>query len=304
VSEAGNLNHPSCTANDVKLTEIVEGSLQVLADLDGGIGCDGGSDAADPRCPSDGDCVTFTATGHYVLTTQARYDIGTFIETDLDANGDGARSGTCLRFAYALADTTNLEAATNALDICGDLDQSHGGLPAGIDIPFGPVTVPCIADAGANIVINHCETWAQRGAELDCRGSDDVRAGTGSKCNCGVLSGICIAVNSGDACITNVCEGTCQNSTGGGSGTTCGSSADCTAPETCRDIALVGHPVGCADQTSGQCDNPDTCVNGACQPNHVLDGTVCYADHNQCTADLCENGVCVAGAGGSVVVPE
>jgi hypothetical protein len=295
------LNNPSCTANDVQLTEIVEGSLEVLPDKDGGIGCDGESDADDAQCPWGGDCVTFTATGHYVLTSQTRYDIGTFLALfPSGATQSGAKSGQCLRFGYTNADTLPLDT-----DSCGDLDQATAGLAAGgVDIAFGPVTVPCVADTNGNIVINHCETWSQRNNEINCHGADDVQAGTGSKCNCGVLSGICIAVNSGDACIANVCQGTCQNATGGGSGDDCQSSADCTTGETCKDITLVGQPVACPDQSDTDCSNPDTCVNGACQPNNEPDGTVCNADHNQCTADLCESGVCVAGAGGSVIVPD
>lgn len=297
------LNNPSCTANDVQLTEIVEGSLEVLPDLDGGIGCDGESDADDTeQCPWGGDCVTFTATGHYVLTSQTRYDIGTFLALfPNSATQSGAKSGQCLRFAYTNEDTVQLDS-----DTCGDLDQATAGLSAGgVDIAFGPVTVPCVADDDGNIVINHCETWSQRNNEINCLGADDVQAGTGSKCNCGVLSGICIAVNSGDACIANVCQGTCQDSTGGGSATECQSNADCSVEgETCQDIGLVGQPVECPDQSDTNCSNPDTCVDGACQPNNEPDGTSCIGDNNQCTADECVSGVCVAGAGGSVVVPE
>jgi hypothetical protein len=299
---ANDLNNPSCSANDVQLTELVEGSLEVLPDLDGGIGCDGLADAADPQCPWGGDCVTFTAIGHYVLTSQTRYDIGTFLALFPSGVGqNGAVSGECLRFAYTNSDTVALDN-----DTCGDLDQAHGGVTTGgIDIAFGPVTVPCVADDNGNIVINHCETWSQRNNEIICNGADDVLAGTGSKCNCGVLSGICIAVNSGDACVANVCQGTCQNSTGGGSGTECQSSADCTVTgETCRDITLVEQPVQCPDQSDTDCSNPDTCVDGACQPNNESDGTPCIGDNNQCTIDQCVNGQCVAGAGGSQEVPE
>jgi hypothetical protein len=296
------LNNPACTANDVQLTEIIEGSLEVEADKDGGIGCDGETDEDDPQCPWGGDCVTFTATGHYVLTSQTRYDIGTFLALFPNSDTqDGAKSGECLRFAYTNSDTVQLDT-----DACGDLDQATAGLGVGgTNIDFGPVTVPCVADDDGNIVINHCETWSQRNNEINCQGSDDVQAGTGAKCNCGVLSGICIAVNSGDACITNVCQGACQPASGsGGTGDPCASSADCTAPETCQNIVLVEEPVVCPDQGDTDCDNPDTCVDGACQANHEPDGISCFADNNQCTADECVAGVCVAGAGGPVVVPE
>jgi hypothetical protein len=269
------LNNPSCTANDVQLTEIVEGSLEVLEDLDGGIGCDGESDADDTeQCPWGGDCVTFTATGHYVLTSQTRYDIGTFLALfPSGATQDGAKSGECLRFAYTNTDTVQLDT-----DSCGDLDQATAGLAAGgVNIDFGPVTVPCVDDGEGNIVINHCETWSQRNNEINCQGSDDVQAGTGSKCNCGVLSGICIAVNSENACITNVCRGACQPASGtGGSGTDCFSSADCTVEgETCQNIVLVGDETECPDL--GECHEPSTCDpdTGECSHVHSDEFTPC-----------------------------
>jgi hypothetical protein len=268
------LNNPACTANDVQLTEIVEGSVEVLADKDGGIGCDGDIDEDDPQCPWGGDCVTFTATGHYVLTSQTRYDIGTFLALfPSGATQDGAKSGECLRFAYTNSDTVQLDS-----DVCGDLDQDTAGLGVGgTNIDFGPVTVPCVADTQGNIVINHCETWSQRNNEINCQGSDDVQAGTGAKCNCGVLSGICIAVNSGNECITNVCKGACQPDSGtGGSGAECLNSDDCTVEgETCQNIVLVGEetecpaPAECFEQ--GTCD-PET---GVCSTPFSDAGTSC-----------------------------
>jgi hypothetical protein len=268
------LNNPSCTANDVQLTEIVEGSLVVLPDLDGGIGCDGESDADDLQCPWGGDCVTFTATGHYVLTSQTRYDIGTFLALfPNSASQIGAKSGQCLKFAYTNADTVALDT-----DNCGDLDQATAGLAVGgTNIDFGPVTVPCVDDGEGNIVINHCESWSQRNNEIICTGSEDVLAGTGSKCNCGVLSGICIAVNSGNECITNVCKGACQPESGtGGTGTECFSNADCTvAGETCQNIVLVGEETVCPDL--GECHEPSTCdeETGECSHVHSDEFTPC-----------------------------
>jgi hypothetical protein len=271
------LNNPACTANDVQLTEIIEGSLEVLPDLDGGIGCDGDIDDEDPlQCPWGGDCVTFTATGHYVLTSQTRYDIGTFLALfPNSATQDGAKSGECLRFAYTNGDTVALDG-----DNCGDLDQATAGLAVGgTNIDFGPVTVPCVSDAEGNIVINHCETWSQRNNEIICNGSDDVQAGTGAKCNCGVLSGICIAVNSGNECITNVCEGTCQDEFGGSSTTPptpCASNADCTVEgETCKDIVIVGKETECPDL--GECHEPSTCdpETGECSHVHSDEFTPC-----------------------------
>lgn len=271
---AKDLKNPSCTANDVQLTELVEGSVEILADADGGVGCDGDVDNDDPQCPWGGDCVTFTATGHYVLTSQTRYDIGTFLALfPSSATQEGAKSGQCLRFGYTNTDSPQLDG-----DACGDLDQATAGLGVGgTNLAFGPVTVPCVADDDGNIIINHCETWSQNADEIACQGSDDILAGTGSKCNCGVLSGICIAVNSGNACITNVCRGACQPASGsGGSGADCTSTEDCTVQgETCQNIVLVGDQATCPDL--GECHEPSTCdpETGECSHVHSDEGTSC-----------------------------
>jgi hypothetical protein len=49
----------------------------------------------------------------------------------------------------------------------------------------------------------------------------------------------------------------------------------------------------CGSSSVSDCDNADTCDgSGSCQVNHKADGTGCTADTNECTKDLCANGVC------------
>src|SRR5262245_59165405 len=68
---------PICTSNDVSLSGIVPGSLVIL----------------DDGCTSPSDTVTFTARGIFQITTNQRFDIGIFISTDNDPDGNGAKAG-------------------------------------------------------------------------------------------------------------------------------------------------------------------------------------------------------------------
>lgn len=70
--------------------------------------------------------------------------------------------------------------------------------------------------------------------------------------------------------------------------------------ECTRDVCLAGlcvHPnedsgTSCGDTTAGECSNPDTCNAGVCEGNHRDDGLACSDDDNECTRDVCDDGVC------------
>jgi hypothetical protein len=279
VADIGGINHPSCTANDVRLTAIVEGSLilygncsgsgelcQEDGDCDSGQTCDGKGCTSDPT-----DTVTFSATGRFVAGPQ-RYDVGLYISTDTDSDGNGARFGDCTRFAFTNDELDQLDS-----DTCGDVTPNSTN-----EVDFGPVTIFCIdaKSPGATLDdppvntpdgqadINHCETWAQRVNEINCTDSDDVRAGTGSKCFCGLLAGACIAIADNSDCTRDVCQGTCQNSTGGGSQTVCEDNGDCpVSGETCRSITLkhIGDTTVECRPSAGPCDVAELCAaDGSC----------------------------------------
>ena len=79
VAEESGFAKAGCTANDIQLTAIVPGSLNI----------------SNNTCSIDEDgvlsgTVTFSATGRFVLTTQTRYDVGLFIDTAGDPVPDTA----------------------------------------------------------------------------------------------------------------------------------------------------------------------------------------------------------------------
>src|SRR5439155_26865135 len=163
---------------------VVSGSLVVAA----GDGCN-------PNDPND--TVTLSFIGIYTVGPQ-RYDVGSYIASD-GGGADGARSGQCTRFAFQ-------KNANGTVDLDGD---ACGDVSAGstLQIPVGPITIKCSdvyhADATVNPVVGsdgnvdffHFETWAQSASEITCQTSDDVRAGTPSKCGCvflGTSSNSCV----------------------------------------------------------------------------------------------------------------
>jgi hypothetical protein len=276
VKEQGPLNNPVCTANDVMLTEIVPLTTNVISD-----DCTFTNGVL-------GGTVTFSATGRFVLTTQTRYDIGLYIDTAGDPEpafkpgvADGARSGNCTRFAFSNSEGVNAESPA---DSCGDLTQAIASAPTGRTMTFGPVTVACVdKDSDDNIDVFHCETWSQNEDEINCTGSGSVEAGTASKCNCGIVQGLCVPTPSTDPCVENVCEAHCG---GTASGATCTSNADCAAGVTCREIVVqrvAPNGTACGDSTDGACDDPDTCVDGECSDNTSASTTICRA-----AADVCD----------------
>ncbi len=83
-------------------------------------------------------------------------------------------------------------------------------------------------------------------------------------------------------------------------GTVCGESdGDCDNPETClagacHDNGVQPAGVACGDAESGACDGSDSCDGlGLCQANHLADGSACGDAGSQCVnADACLDGLC------------
>jgi hypothetical protein len=133
----------------------------------------------------------------------------------------------------------------------------------------------------------------------------------------------------GNDCTNDVCMGGQCTHPPSAAGTPCGNPAntDCDNPDTCNgagvclnnnelngttctsdgiectsDICAAGfctHPPAgagtpCGSPLDTDCTNPDVCNGaGTCLPNHEGNGTPCTADANDCTDDVCNNGVCV-----------
>jgi hypothetical protein len=331
VKEIGAVNNPVCTAGDVRLGEIVEGTLVVTEGCNGatcsggtrdGLGCNYDSD-----CPGGGTCpdfVSFTAIAKFTAGPQ-RYDVGVYFSSDGDPNHDGARSGDCSRFAlprtgkYCLggdieakscngnADCTGTSPTPNGTclsyvnldgDTCGDMNANQI-----LEAPVA-VTIKC-ADNNADqkVDIFHCETWGQNSSDVLCGSGDPgqyVKSGTPSKCDCSLLlgPGSCIPAADNDPCTVAVCQGTCSNS----SSTTCTTDANCLiggVQGQCQGITLRQIPgndgAACGSSSDTACDNPDTCLAGACVANKEAAGTTCGAASGECNpADTCDaNGNCV-----------
>jgi slime mold repeat-containing protein len=247
-----------CTANDIQLTGIIDSSVVIL----------------DDGCAFPGDTVTFTANGTISLTANERFDIGIYLSTDGDPNGDTSESGSCQ------INTLNNAPAPPFVDLdgdaCGDIDNTYKVPNAPLIQPIGPVTIQCIdSDGDGKADLPHCETWRQPGDNDTCNTGTDAPVGAPSKCNCGVLTSICIAVDDGNPCTIDFCD-----------------------PNTGEVVheAQPGKP--CGDQTDTDCDNPDVCdANGVCQPNPASSTTSCTGSSNggACDAnDSCDGaGNCI-----------
>ena len=299
VVEAGGLNRKAvCTANDVSLTALKPRSLIIIDE------CDGLADAGCPllagnAVPGGADCVTFSAIGLFELTTQTRYDIGLYIATDGDTSGNGAKNGECTRFAF---DPESVGASESDGDTCGDIEQNatHDAEFQGF---FGPVTVPCLPNAEGLVDVFHCETWGQQAGDIACTGSEDVVAGTTSKCNCGILPGICIPAGASGTgeCGRNICALRCSNSLA----TTCDEDTDCPAGGVCQERRVTEfEPSTTVCRASADCcDVAESCtgdsidcptdefqpatttcrpVNGKCDLSES-----CTGNSADCPADVC-----------------
>jgi hypothetical protein len=274
VSEVGGISKAGCTANDVALTAIVPGTLNITNN-----GCVVNNGVLSGT-------VTFSAIGQFVLTTQTRYDVGLYIDTNgdpepaVDNKGtpDFARSGQCTRFAFSNTDGVNVDG-----DSCGDLTQAIAAAPNGRAMPFGPVTIKCVdKNNDGKVDVYHCETWAQRADEIACLSSTDVRAGTTSKCNCGVLAGACIPVPNPDPCKVNVCTLRCS----GDASISCTiGGTECTGKGFCTDTLVTQNAAdgtACGDGSSGDCKAPDSCQAGICTTGFKAATTTCRPAAGDC----------------------
>ena len=138
-------------------------------------------------------------------TAEDRFDIGLFISTDGDLNGDGARSGGCM---VSSLDTAPISPFIDLDgDGCGDIDATYKDPRLPLVQPIGPITVSCVDNDGdGRVDISHCATWKEPGQNDTCTTPSDIGPGSPSQCSCETLTSICIAVDDGDPCTDNLCD--------------------------------------------------------------------------------------------------
>ena len=192
----GNTQNLNCTANDVTLSSATNINIITGGSCVNGVcGCFAGQ------------TVTFTADFRMDLTAQDRFDVGFYIATDNDPNGDGAITGQCGATASLASNTTRL---VNGLpnfinndaapDVCGDIsgpsNTTHNPL-----FVTAQISAPCPLTPGQNLTLPFATTWRQSGANEVCDGTgngtttNDVFPGSPSKCNKGILTLPIVSIN-------------------------------------------------------------------------------------------------------------
>src|SRR6266567_1797524 len=161
-----------CTSNDVMIAHVTN-----IRDLQGNpiTTCIAGS------------TITFQADYEVVLTAQDRYDIGLYLDTNGDPEGDGALTGTCTSSVITATNAQNFKNLDSAPDVCGDIT---GSLGTGSGNSYNPqnvhmvVSASCVAGANSKLKLPNCTSWRQPGSNEVCTGIADAYPGSPSKCNC------------------------------------------------------------------------------------------------------------------------
>jgi hypothetical protein len=163
---AGNSQGLNCTAKEVYIEELPDGSKIIDAEIVDGDGC---------AYPGDTATVNIIADIHF---NSDRYDVGVY--TSLD--GGDALTGTCgVDVLNPLAPPPAFDADGDA---CGDVDTPGGG--ATFDtFAFQTLTVTCEdTDFDGFLDLGTCFSWRTNGNNELCTAAGDVYPGTPSKCFC------------------------------------------------------------------------------------------------------------------------
>ncbi len=278
LKEYTGINNPACTANDVRIS--------VLTVIGG-----------PPTCmPGETLNLTVEAT---IESGPQRFDIGLW----LNESGGSAQTdpdGTCFRDFLAPplsappgCDQNGGPYANLDGDQCGDV-PAVGAASTCSNIVTGPcsegggtclsstrtfnITLTCNDSDGDGLAdVGTCTSW-DNNDNTTCNGVLDAAPGTGSKCSCGFVPVGEIFINpcadvdcdDGNACTADSCDGSsgeavCVNDPDPLNGTACG------------------------DPTDTVCDNPDTCLDGVCEPNYEPSGTECRGVAGVCdVAEFCD----------------
>jgi hypothetical protein len=166
--------------------------------------------------------------------------------------------------------------------VCPDPDQCH---TAGACNPAtGTCSNPAKSDGTACETGNLCT-------------SDTCQAGV---CTEGAVAVFCPPITDEQCQIAGVCDpatGICLNGIQP-NGEPCDDGNACTRTDTCQDgVCVGGNPVSCPLPAVGSCRQNGVCspATGICAYPDKPNGASCETG-NRCTADTCQDGVCVEGA--------
>ncbi len=175
--------------------------------------------------------------------------------------------------------------------------------------------VACLSDDVCGGTTPWCDSALHSCVECRTAGDcDDTHECTTDICLAGVCSNNAAAdaTACGDPTATE-CDNpdTCLNGTCvpnfkgpgaacGDQGIDCKQDDGCDGAGTCVDAGFIADTTACGDPTDTECDNPDTCLAGACAHNYETAGIACGDQGVECYADDSCNGAGVCTDNGSL----
>jgi hypothetical protein len=243
---------------------------------DDGVGCtDDSCNVTTDSCdnvPNDGSCDDgFFCTG--IETCDAVNDCQPGTAPDC-SDGVGCTIDTCNEATDSCDNVTNDASCDdgtfcNGAETCDAVNDCQAGTPPSCDDGIG------CTDDSCNVTTDSCDNAAN---DANCPADGQFCNGTE------FCDAVADCSSTGDPCLaTEVCEevgDTCELPAACGDGNL-DAGEDCddgnTDPGDCcaPNCTLEADGSPCGDPSDGTCDDPDTCLAGACQANLELPGTPC-----------------------------
>jgi hypothetical protein len=304
----------------------------VNADCDDGLFCNG-AEICDPvtgckagTAPNCADSITCTTDTCDEATDACKHTPNNSLCNDGKAcTDDSCNPSTGCVYTNNDTNTCSDGNACTTGDHCS-AGSCVGGAAANCDDGNACTTDACVPATGCTHVNVLNGAACGSTASTDCDNPDTCNNGT---CVPNYDTSGTLCTDDGNACTNDICNGagSCTHPNKA-NGTACGSTAntDCDNPDTCNNGTCVPNydPIGtlctddgnictndicngagscthpnkangtaCGSTATTDCDNPDTCNNGACAANYDPSGTLCTDDGNTATSDTCNgSGMC------------
>ena len=253
-------------AGECDVPENCDGAGSCPADGFEGDGAVCGS-GSDTDCDNPDSCLAGACVPNYEpIITECRPDAG---ECDVPENCDGA--GSCP------ADGFEGDGAVCGSGSDTDCDNPDSCL-AGACVPnYEPIITECRPDAGECDVPENCDGAGS--CPADGFEGDGAVCGSGSDTDC----------DNPDSCLAGACVPNyepiiteCRPDAG-----ECDVPENCDGAGSCPADGFEGDGAVCGSGSDTDCDNPDSCLAGACVPNYEPIITECRPDAGEC--DVPEN---------------